>query len=269
MNLYRLQIRTRLHRLLFSRRLPQLIELTPSGDSVEFKITPEEKRLLRKVKRRIHPNDTMNPYGEGQYVAVGLSALRAIDASVCAAEIAPSSILDMPSGYGRVTRFLKARYPDANLAACDLEREGVDFCVSYLGADAYYSDSDLRKVNLGRRFDFVWVGSLLTHFDERRIDDALDLYRRHLEPSGLLVFSAHGRGAVERIEAGETYGVNVEELLRGYHSSGFGYSAYPSQCYGVSLSSPDWVRAKMKGWREVWFSEKAWASHHDVYAFAP
>lgn len=267
MNLYRLQIRTRLRRLVFSRQLPRLIELTPGGESVEFIPTPEEKKLLRRVKRSIHPNDTMNPYGEGQYLAVGLSALRAIDAGVRAAGLAPSSILDMPSGYGRVTRFLKARYPNAKLAACDLEREGVDFCASYLGAAAFYSDSDLRKVNLGRRFDLIWVGSLLTHFDERHIDDALDFFSRHLSPSGLLVFSAHGRGAVERIEAGDTYGADVDELLRGYHSSGFGYSAYPGQRYGVSLSSPEWVRGKMNDWREVWFSEKAWANHHDVYAF--
>lgn len=266
MNLYRLGVRTRLRRLLGIP--PHLFELAPDGTSVEFEPTPEEKRLLRKVKRHIHPNDTMlSVVGEGQYFAVGLSALRAIDAAVKAANLTPTHILDMPSGHGRVLRFLKARYPKARLAACDLEREGVDFCASYFGAEGFYSDFDLRKVSLGRSFDLIWVGSLLTHFDERRIDDALDLYGRHLAPSGLLVFTTHGVGAVERIGAGESYGVNAEELLEGYRGRGFGYSPYPGQDHGVSLSSPEWVREKMRGWHEVWFGERAWGSHHDVFAY--
>jgi len=266
-NLYSLGVRTRIKRALGV--LPPLAELTPDGRLVEFHVTPEEKRLLHKVRKRIHPNDTMLSHGEGHYFATGLSAIRATDACVRAAGINPSSILDMPSGYGRVLRFLKAKYPNAELTACDLEREGVDFCASYLGARAEYSDFDLRKVKLSRRFDLIWVGSLLTHFDERRIDDALRLYREHLEPAGLLVFSTHGAGAVERIEAGETYGVDHTRLLGDYRASGFGYSAYPGQDHGVSLASAEWVRAKMRGWREVWFGAKAWGGHHDVFAFAP
>jgi SAM-dependent methyltransferase len=267
MNLYRFRIRTRIKR--FVRAMPPLFELVPGGGSVEFTATAEEKRLFRRVKQRIHPSDTMLSHGEGQYFAVGLSALRAIDAAVKAAGFTPTHILDMPCGHGRVLRFLKARFPNAKLAACDLERNGVDFCAAYFNAEGFYSEFDLTKVNLGRRFDLIWVGSLLTHFDERRIDDAIDLFRRHLEPSGLLIFSAHGRGAIERLQAGESYGVDAAELLRGYNATGFGYSAYPGQDHGISLSSPEWVRAKMKGWRELWFGEKAWGSHHDVFAYSP
>ena len=77
-----------------------------------------------------------------------------------------TNILDLPSGYGRVMRFLKAEFPEAALTACDVIREGVDFCARTFGARAIYGKEDPSELELDERFDLIWCGSLLTHVDE-------------------------------------------------------------------------------------------------------
>ncbi|MGG5887557.1 methyltransferase [Falsiroseomonas sp. HC035] len=42
-------------------------------------------------------------------------------------EAEPQKILDLPCGFGRVTRVLRVRFPHASITACDLDREGVEF----------------------------------------------------------------------------------------------------------------------------------------------
>src|SRR4051794_26106944 len=67
---------------------------------------------------------------ERHYFGVGRSALECIDISVRAAQTNVSDvkrILDLPCGHGRVLRYLKAAFPEAEITACDIMRDGVDF----------------------------------------------------------------------------------------------------------------------------------------------
>src|SRR5262245_10124406 len=93
------------------------------------------------VVRTISPDEEMSrsKWGEPGYHRVGQSALHCIRLSLEAAGKDPAevrSILDLPSGHGRVLRYLKAAFPDAALTACDLSRDGVDFCAATFGARA-------------------------------------------------------------------------------------------------------------------------------------
>ena len=97
------------------------------------------------------------------YVGVGLSALKIFEYAITEGFIRPDglqSILDLPCGHGRVARVLRSRFPDADLTVCDLDRDGVDFCVNRLGARGVYSIMDFDKLDLGELFDLIWVGSL-------------------------------------------------------------------------------------------------------------
>ena len=81
----------------------------------------------------------------------------------------PPRILDFPCGHGRVLRYLRAEFPQAEITACDLLRDGVDFCAANFGAIPVYSDPDPSRIGLPRdAFDLIWVGSLFTHFDAAR-----------------------------------------------------------------------------------------------------
>ena len=80
----------------------------------------------------------------------------------------PQRILDFPCGHGRVLRYLRAAYPLAEITACDLNRDGVEFCAERLGAVPVMSSEDPADIRLAGEFDLIWCGSLLTHLDSGR-----------------------------------------------------------------------------------------------------
>ena len=83
-----------------------------------------ERDLLARVEGAIHFNDGMYTGDAEHYYRVGLSAIRCIEEAVRAAGLKEvRSILDLPSGSGRVMRFLTLRFPDAKLTACDIQRD--------------------------------------------------------------------------------------------------------------------------------------------------
>src|SRR5262245_27701876 len=123
------------------------------------------------------------------YFLWGASALRCIRLAVDAVgKREVGRILDFPCGHGRVLRNLKAAYPAASLTACDIDRDGVDFCASTFGAQGVYSDDNLDTVHLDDGFDLIWVGSLFTHLPDARWPAFLKFLADRLAPEGLLVF---------------------------------------------------------------------------------
>ena len=124
---------------------------------------------------------------DGHYLSVGLSALRAIEDALGDAPAPPRRILDLPCGHGRVTRVLRARFPDAAITVCDLDRGGVDFAAARFGARGVYSVEDFRELDLGEAFDLIWVGSLVTHLPELHTRRFLDCMARHMAPRSVLV----------------------------------------------------------------------------------
>src|SRR5581483_10052394 len=74
------------------------------------------------VIRRISPRDEMYAGDADHYFGVGRSALRCVRLAMLAAgKQRVCRILDLPSGHGRVLRYLKAAFPEARLTACDLD----------------------------------------------------------------------------------------------------------------------------------------------------
>ena len=207
------------------------------------------------------------------YFRCGRSALRVIRLALAAAGKADvRKVLDLPCGHGRVLRVLKAAFPDAELHACDLDRDGVDFCAARFGATPIDSHPDPARVALAGPYDLIWVGSLMTHLDAKRWPGFFELFRSALAPGGVCVFTCHGHTAAEMIRTGQAgYGLpDPVALLRPYRKYGFAYTAYRGQDYGVSLSSPAWVAgqlAAVRGARLLLYLERGWADHHDAVAW--
>ena len=237
------------------------------------------------IIRNISPNDEMlfekRPIlggpGIAAYFEVGRSAMHAISVSLQSAGKPPESvkrILDLPCGHGRVMRHLKAAFPHAEITACDLLRDGVDFCAKTFGAIPVYSHEDPAKIRLDRdAYDLIWVGSLLTHFDTDFWTAFLRRFRDCLKPGGLLVFSAHGREVHRALVMREkrTLEEPRHKFLHRYQRTGFAYySDPPGGVYGVSLSSAARVletTGQFEEFRLVHFGEKQWDDNQDVYAF--
>jgi SAM-dependent methyltransferase len=239
-------------------------------------LSPRSPSLDREppgVIQKISPHDQMYEGNLEKYLGVGRSALWCIRLALLAAgKHGVERILDLPCGHGRVLRYLKAAYPDAQLTACDLDRDAVDFCARVFGAEAVYACPRVNEIRFRRTFDLIWCGSLLTHLPLDGWSAFLELAQACLEPGGLLVFTTHGRLVYRHLSEGVwSYQLTPEAataLTDGYRQTGFGYEDYAhSPGYGVSLSSPWWVVNLIESipdLRLIGYWERGWDDHQDV-----
>jgi SAM-dependent methyltransferase len=212
------------------------------------------------------------------YLSVGVSALRCIDKALNYArkDKAVQSILDFPCGYGRVLRFLRVAFPDAEIVACEIDRVALGFCGRTFAVGTIVSDEDFHKLSFPRKFDLIWCGSLITHIDEKRTSELLRLFCEYLAPEGLCMFTTHGQTSMEWILKGiHTFGLSPgaqSKLLVGFDGEGYGYADYESlRGYGISVVSHKRMTelaTSVGQWRETVFLERGWDNHQDVYGFA-
>jgi len=260
----------------FMRALPPRAQFQKKKLLSDPTLTKRERKLLSKVSSRIYYNDGMY-HGDGaHYFKVGLSAIHCIDDALAQADQKEvRTILDLPCGSGRVMRFLRHRFPEAEITACELEAGPVEFCVRTFGAEPAFSSRNLDEVSLGKQFDLIWCGSLITHLNGRGIVALLRLFHRHLAASGIMIFTTNGDFVARTIPTRDfDYGLEPEQIDRigiEYPQTGYGFEDYPGeQDYGVSLTSPEWIRARVRGvggLREVFFKERGWDNHQDVFGF--
>jgi len=189
--------------------------------------------------------------GPDYYFFWGAQALATIERFMALANLSQlRTILDFPSGHGRVLRFLRAAFPDAVITACDIDRDAVDFCARTFDARPTYSTADLTSVVLNGTYDLIWCGSLLTHMHASQWDQLLRLFSGHLSESGMLVFTTHSRTNANKLRSKQTnLGLSdwaVGAVLSDYDEFGFGFQNFSGrEGYGISLSSVSWVCSKI------------------------
>jgi SAM-dependent methyltransferase len=239
-------------------------------------ISDVDAELLRRTDSRIHPYEDMYTGDARHYFSVSISAVRHMEAVLRAANAdSPDTILDMPCGFGRVTRSLVARFPGASITACDIRPAAVGFCARRFDAEGIISSPVFEDLSFARAFDLIWCGSLVTHLDAPEVLALIDLFAGAARPGAVIVFTTHGDRVANAISGGVDYLLTAEgvrALTCSYERSGYGYANYPwGHGYGVSVISPHWVRSHVErrgGLREVYFAERSWDSHHDVFGFS-
>ena len=226
----------------------------------------------------ISPRDVMYAGNLTAYLRSGRRALECIQSAISLLpsdrQRAPSRILDLPCGHGRVLRHLRKAWPAAELTACDIDRDGVDFCAATFGARPAYSQHDPERIGLDGDFDLIWCGSLLTHLDADMCARFLEAFASLLAADGLLVFTTHGRKVADMLRGGvKTLGLDAASArlcVDAYDAQGFGYQDFPNaHGYGISLAKPSWVRSLVErrpGWTLISYAEQGWASAQDVIA---
>src|SRR6185295_15439750 len=100
---------------------------------------------------------------------------------------------------GRVTRFLARHVDPGFVTACDVDPNAVAFCMSEFGVNGIVADRDPSRTRLGRAYDLVFVGSLLTHLPEREFGALLDRLADRIAPDGLLVFTTQGESCLAHL----------------------------------------------------------------------
>jgi hypothetical protein len=65
----------------------------------------------------------------------------------------------------------------------------------------------------------------------------------------------------------------IERTSSSYPRNGYAFENYlDAQDWGVSVTAPEWVRAQVSevgGLREIFFRERGWDNHQDVFGFVP
>ena len=222
----------------------------------------------------IAPADDMYVADTAQYFQIGREALALVQQACALAQCSPvAAILDLPCGHGRVARWLRTAYPAANLIVSDTQEPGVNFCAAQLGATGVTAALDGRHwAALPGPYDIIWCGSLLTHFGLEQWLIHLRRFAERLSPHGVLVFTTHGRLALDKLQTGEKdYGLPQDAVTRLWTSAvvqGFGYVDYPdTPAYGISVSLPPWIGELIARETEVKIMaiyESAWDNHQDV-----
>lgn len=220
------------------------------------------------------PGDPMFKNNNDHYRGVGESALRAILGShLLANKAEPTSILDFACATGRVTRWLRAAYPNADMDVVDLNPEWTAWSAEKFGATGWVSSVDLSTVNAPRQYDLIWCGSLITHIPAKETTLLLTKFHEWLAPSGIAVVTSHGRQFVKYLNAGTIrYFANDEStpvILSDLALNGYGYVPHPGQTHGISASTLEWLLRSVRelGARVITMSENAWDGHQDVIAF--
>lgn len=276
-------------------------ESTPSRSNMEsaekldahFALAASYQNLFaayrkRGINRNLNPNDKelidRSDLVIRHYYSIGADAMRLIiNALLTNSRQPPQSILDFPSGSGRVTRHLRAFFPEARIVASDLYDDHLDFCREAFQIDCQLSRANVSEVDFREKFDLIFCGSLLTHLPEASFLDTINLLGRSLSDSGIALITLHGRFSDHRKATKKSvyvedqyYEVAAESVRR----TGFGYVDYPhnflkghfskEEGYGIALVRPHWVLRLLEprtDLRILGYVERGWDNHQDVLIF--
>jgi SAM-dependent methyltransferase len=235
------------------------------------------------VSDAVSPDDQMFATGfDRHYFYVGRSSILTIGNILSARLNYPGgdgairTILDFGCGHGRVTRWLRAAFPDADICVTDYLPSGVDWCVRKFGCRGVG-----RAVTAGA-YDLIWLGSVFTHLASEVVAPLLRELMTGLRPNGVLAFTSQGRFSVAVMEGYDWqrdehryfhYNLSradFETVVSGYRARGYGYVNYPGQRnYGVSIVQPRWYADRLysNDCMQIFLQERAFDNHQDVQAF--
>ena len=250
--------------------LVRILEVRRAADGFPAAIKP----LLRSVNVNLASDDGMYTGDDAHYLACGASALNVVLSALQLADLpAPRSILDFGAGAGRVTRWVRAAFPDADIDTCDLRARDMEFCRRQFRARTWTSGTDIAALEAPGTYDLIWVGSVLTHLSAEHCGRLIDKLLGWTNSGGLLVMSTIGRSALSLRDHGDADYVHAEAwraIKAQYAAFGFGYADYADQAgYGLSLTKLSWAGGlieNLRGARLVLLAEAAWDGLHDILA---
>jgi len=181
------------------------------------------------------------------------------------AHIASPEILDWGCGCGRLAIHLRRHWPTANVHACDVDREAVDWCAKNIAdVEAFVSGVDPPLPLPSDSVDLVIGSSVMTHLDPSNQEAWLDEVQRVLRPGGIAALSTHGEFAAafqgsnlsERV-AREGF-VDLQEdhalddvLPPGYYRAVFQSRASTIAAFTTKLLLHDYLTAGYGGFQDL------------------
>lgn len=233
----------------------------------------KDELTAQQINPTVADQDEMSQGGEVHYFETGLSALKNIAAVVTGMGKDRNQIehvLDFPCGYGRVMRYTKAYFPNAEFYGSEIEQRYLDYCEKTFNTKVFLSKDKFEEINISQKFDVIWVGSLFTHLTSTRFKELYHFLTSLLKVNGVLIFTTHGRYCYGKVQLGSKRRYVIDA---GYLLTGYGYChQHGTNKYGDSLTSPNWLNkfiSKETKTRIVYWSEQGWQHWQDVIAITP
>lgn len=207
------------------------------------------------------------------YFRAGIDAMRLV-AKACDDHLpaAPQTVLDLPCGHGRVMRWLRQAYPEAQLLGCDTQRNGMEFCQRSFGSGIIEPADKPSQMATPQTADVIWIGSLFTHLPETEFVAFLKHLPNLLNEGGIVVFTTHGEEAMNRLQRGREFHLqNVDQpaIEKAHNETGFAYAPYKkTQDYGVSFSTREFIEQhidSIPGFKNHLESADLWCGFQDVF----
>ena len=232
----------------------------------------------------IHPDDDMYAGSLVHYEACGAQFADFAERAAGMTGASSPQILELPCGYGRVTRHLVKRFEPSHIVVADLMAPAADFAAQTFGVKAYPITEPINEFHaIPEGFDLTLMGSLITHLSERDALTVLTHFLGKLAPGGVAVITTTGMRAHEMLQADEWFKFYPEDrtaLLEAYAHDQFGFANYRAaetfekktvdalgKYYGLSLIPRAWMQTVLErlGFTVLQFEPGAWDNHQDVF----
>jgi SAM-dependent methyltransferase len=222
------------------------------------------------------------------YESVGTQMAGFVSHAVELARAGSPNILELPCGYGRVTRHLAAQFDPKKLHVADIMAPAVDFCVDTFGVTGYaIVDPVYEFQNVPESFfEVAALGSLITHLSGRNSRTVITHFFEKLKPGGVAVVTTHGARSREILGTEDCYQIGESaraHLLSNYDAGQFGFVNYIpdhsleaktvdyiGDSYGISLIPHNWVSdvCDENSLTILEYRPGGWDNHQDVYFIA-
>lgn len=136
-------------------------------------------------------------FDDGRKSAELLRSILENDLSVDVAE--RKQMLEFASGYGAVTRHLRAVLPAFDITSSDIHLEANDFVATVLGGRAVPSSSVPECFDAAGEYDFVFALSFFSHMPKATFLRWLRALFKALRVGGSLIFTAHGATTLRKV----------------------------------------------------------------------
>lgn len=210
----------------------------------------KERNGVEEFNPTIHKNDIMfafsmfnlgyhQPQAVYSYYAIGAMTVNKLKALLGKHNISPKRILDFGSGYGRVSRFFPAVFPDAEVVVSEVKKPAMDFQEKTFGYHSIHHNQDAASFPEDK-FDVILALSVFTHLPQQSFEAWMTKLVASLNPGGALVFTFFSDDQYRHSSSssGFTYVQQSEDILFSF----IGDSLKKTSDYGETYISPAYLK---------------------------
>lgn len=232
-----------------------------------------------------HPNDDMFTGSYEHYERCGKELANYAQEAKLSLKRENLKVLELPCGYGRVTRHLVNIFDSHQLTSADVMKDAVDFVSNKFLVNGFVVSEPANEFRglPENEFDIGLMGSLITHFSEENSRIILSKFLSKIKNDGIAIITTHGHRSYEMLVNKDWFEItddDYETLKKSYESINYGFVSYASEhtfekktveevgnSYGISLIPKSWMEDTITGmgYKIIKFYPAGWDNHQDVY----